>query len=252
MDGAVRCEREAMNNIYCEDRLVPGSLCDWEGKVGLFGAVSWFMDLAGSHADELGCGLDEMKARGLFWLTVRTRLRFYSPARMYHPVHLTTWPEKPGTVRCFRSYRMEENGSTLIEGQTEWAVYDFNLSKVVPCAGVFPAELDFRPESAMEGRFARIAEDFSNGEELGRYCVSSSDIDMGGHMNNAAYIRAVMGFLPVEELKAVELREAEISFRAQCYEGETLRICRRGTDTGCELAALREDGKPALLVKLVY
>ena len=45
-------------------------------------------------------GGEAMAQRGLFWLTVRTRIRFYKRPAMMQTVELETWP---GTVEGMRS-----------------------------------------------------------------------------------------------------------------------------------------------------
>ena len=71
-------------------------------------------------------------------------------------------------------------------------------------------------------------------------------------MNNVNYARAVLGAFSCEELAAMPIREMEISYCLQCYEGETLTLIRRDTDQGCEVGVIKEDGNTAAIVRLVY
>ena len=64
---------------------------------------------------------------------------------------------------------------------------------------------------------------------------------MGGHMNNAAYVRMLAGLFSTEERKAREVREFEVHYRTSCYEGDTLRIERRTTEDALELRAIKGD-----------
>ena len=116
-------------------------------------------------------------------------------------------------------------------------------------AGVFSEELELGREPAYPAPFARMRPDFSEAETIGTYTVRATDIDLGGHMNNIAYLRAVLGVLPGEALKAMPQGEIEIVFRSPCFEGDALTVKRRETETGWELAAMKEDGTPAVLVK---
>ena len=114
---------------------------------------------------------------------------------------------------------------------------------------VFSEELEMAPTAEFDAPFARIDPNFTAAEVLGSYQVRSTDIDLGGHMNNAAYLKAVLGLLDTKALKAMPQREIDVIFRAPCFEGETLSILRRETEGGWELAVLRPDAKPAVLLR---
>lgn len=81
--------------------------------------------------------------------------------------------------------------------------------------------------------------------------MRSTDIDLGGHMNNAAYVRAFAGAFSSEERKALRVHETEAAFRAPCYEGDTLRLQRRSADGALELRASLPDGKTILLARVI-
>lgn len=225
------------------------SVCDAEMKLSIPDLFAQLMDVATLHAEQLGVGADAMFARGLFWLTVKTKVRILRRPRMLETVALSTRPLAPERVKAIREYRMERDGELLAEGKTEWAVIDTGSGRLCPMAGIFPAGLELAAEAAYPAPFARIKPDFSGAETLGSYTVRSTDIDLGGHMNNVAYLRAVLGVLPGKELKDFPQGEIEIVFRTPCFEGDALTVRRRETETGWELAALKADGTPAIFVK---
>ena len=226
------------------------SVCDAQMKLSVPDLFAQFMDIATLHAEQLGVGADALFARGLFWLTVKTKVRILRRPRMLETVTVSTRPLVPERVRAIREYRLEKDGELLAEGKTEWAVIDVAAGKLCPMAGIFPPDLELAAEPAWPAPFARIRPDFSEAEALGTYTVRSTDIDLGGHMNNIAYLRAFLGVLSGGELKTMPQGEIEIVFRSPCFEGETLDLRRRETETGWELAALRPDGSPAAFLKL--
>lgn len=81
--------------------------------------------------------------------------------------------------------------------------------------------------------------------------MRSTDIDLGGHMNNAAYVRAFAGAFSSEEWKALRVHEAEAASRAPCYEGDTLRLQRRSADGALELRASLPGGKTVLHARVL-
>ena len=214
------------------------SICDASGKLSRQETFGVFMDIATAHAARLGVGADAMHARGLFWRTVKTKIVFHDRPRMGDAVLVRTWPEKPGRVRCVRSYELVADGKLCVAGKTEWAVLNTGTGRIVPAREVFPEELEFPERSACAEPFAAIPADVAGEAEYAAYRVRSTDIDLGGHMNNVAYIRAVLGSFSSDELRR-PVREMDAVFRTPCFEGDTLSLRRRQTENGWDICALK-------------
>ena len=239
-----------MENRLTRELTILPSMCDSSAALGVPDAFALFMDIATEHARDLGCGIDVLGPRGLFWLTVRTRVRFLRRPKMLERAVLSTWPEPPGKLRADRDYVLECDGEPLVKGKTEWAVLDQNTGRLHPTADVFAPDFDFWPDAVWTEPFARMPD--APLEEYARYTVRSTDIDLGGHMNNAAYVRALAGTFSCEAWQGMNIRELEVSYRASCYEGDTLVWQRRkDADGSLALRAALPDGKTILLARLI-
>ena len=239
-----------MNELYRQERIITPGVADAQGLLSVHDTLRLFMDAASVHATQLGVGLREMSARGLFWLTVRTKAVFLRRPRIGETVAFSTWPEPPKGLRANRSYAVEDaRGERLICGKTEWAVMDLQTHALVPVAEVYPRELRFETPSACPEAFVRIPDHFEPEDACAEYVVRSTDIDLGGHMNNAAYVRAVLGSFTNEELRALPLRTLDVVYRASCYEGERLTLQRRQAEDALLVRAAR-GGETALLLRM--
>ena len=237
-----------MQTVYEQSRFLGPSVCDASGHLSHPGAFGLFQDMAAAHAELLGVGFEDMAAKRLFWLTVKTKIVFLKRPKIDETVLLRTWPEKPGSIRCHRSYELWKDGELYLRGRTEWAVVDTETRALVPPGSLFQEGLDYPPSACAEA-FARIpprTEDFT---PCGELRVRSTDIDVGGHMNNAAYLQAVFGALSSAELAARPIRTVDAIFRASCFEGETLAVQRRELD-GCLDLRLCRGGESIFLARL--
>ena len=232
-----------MENRYRGQWIVPLSHCDETGRLSVQGALGEFMDIAALHAEQIGVGGADMAKRGLFWLTVRTRIRFYKRPAMMQTVELETWPGTVEGMRCERYYTMKRGDALLAEARTQWAVWDVNEKRPVPVGPVYPPELVLPADTVCDGRYAALRE--IPDEEVCRYTVRSVDLDVGQHMNNVAYIPMLLGTLPSAALHAI--REMETHYRRPCLEGETLSIRRRRLENGWLFAAVKPDGETAVV-----
>lgn len=237
-----------MEAVYERKQIIAPSMCDASGRIGLSAAFALFQDVASEHAEELGVGFQDMARRGAFWLTVRTRVRFYRRPALMQAVDVRTWPAAPGSTRCDRFYRMSDQGQTLIEGRTEWCVYDLAAKAVRPLAEAgFREGLVYSDAKALDAPYARFRHDFTDGDRVAGYAVRPSDVDVGRHMNNVAYLRLLADSFSVEEMERMRVQEMEILFCMPCFEGEELDVLRRRTQTGYEFGVRRPDGRYAAL-----
>ncbi len=216
-----------IQEVFTQNLTVAPSVCDFSGRLGWCDAFRLMMDIAAAHASSLSIGLYDLQKRDLFWLTAKTKVRFFAPRpAMGAPVSLATWPEKPARSRGNRSYELNDaNGNLLVAGKTEWAILNQKNGKIESMAEIYPDSLKFERESALAESFSRISEsEFSAAETLGEHRVSSMDTDIGGHMNNCAYLRALLGLFSAKELEAMKIRSLEAIYRASCFEGDLLKV----------------------------
>lgn len=236
-----------MENRYQEKWIVPLSHCDDMGRLSTQGALSEFMDIAALHAEMIGVGGAAMAQKGLFWLTVRNRIRIHKRPAMLQTVELETWPGTVENLRCERYYTMKRGDTLLMEAKTQWAVFDLAQQRPVPVAPVYPPELVLGEDTVCDGAYAALRD--VPEEEVCRYTVRSVDLDVGHHMNNVAYVWMLLGTLPSEALHQV--REMETHYRRPCLEGETLSIRCRRTEDGWHFAAVKESGEVAVAAQLL-
>ena len=225
-------------------------MADASGKLSLHNTFSIFMDIAAVHAQMLGIGLYDLARRDLFWLTVKTQICFFERPAIMDRVIARTWPEQPGKLRGNRSYEIRRSdGKLMIAGKTEWAVINTKTNQLTLMRDIYPASLSFTPDSACPDPFARIPDDFGNAGVFSLYTVRSTDIDVGGHMNNTAYIRAMLGCFSIEELQQMEIKRIDVVFRSPCYECDILQIQKKYTETGTDIRISNAD-KTAVLIRI--
>ena len=116
--------------------------------------------------------------------------------------------------------------------------------------GLFDPETVFSGELLLPDPYARFRHDFADEDCACTHVVRASDIDVGRHMNNVAYLRMLMDSFSVAEQERMRITEMEILFCMPCFEGEALDVLRRKTEYGYEFGVRRPDGRYAALALL--
>ena len=240
-----------MQNKLVKDFVVPVSGCDHNAQLSFVGIFNAFMDIATDHACLLGIGNDSLLKRGCFWVAAKTRIRATRRPFMTEKIKIATWPEKPGNIRCNRYCSISDESGVIIEGKTEWTIIDAQSGRPQKTGEIYPSGFEHLDDVVCGEPFFRFKTDFSLCEEIAKHKVVSSDIDMSKHMNNVAYIRAVLSAFPYEEMDRMDISEIEIAYKAQCFEGELLSIRKIQTDEKTmEIGVLKADGTCAAALRL--
>ena len=170
---------------------------------------------------------------------------------MMEKVRLDTWPLMPRGIQEIRDYSITDmNGSIIALGKTQWAVLDTDTGSLVKIQELFDDDWDLETEAVLDEPFARVAEDTSDCEEAGKYAIRSVDIDLGGHMNNAAYVRALFSVFTTEQLGQMKITDCEVCYKHSCYEGDTLTFFKRSMSDSLEIIGKNDKGQTAILAVL--
>ncbi|MBQ4129130.1 MAG: hypothetical protein IJD68_05105 [Ruminococcus sp.] len=239
-----------MNNIYERKAHIPLSFCDNTGKLSIYHIFTLFMDIATEHAKILKLSSDDL-GDDLFWVTVKTKVQIVKRPDMYDEVTLKTWPEKPSRVRANRHYIISSENGVLIKGKSEWTVVNTKTGKLSRVGELYGEAFEFCEDISIEEKFARMSDDFSDSKTVEQYTVRSTDIDLVQHMNNAAYIRTLVGAISTNDLELSPIEEIEIAYKNQSYEGEALTIKCREADDAVEYGMIKTDGTVCATIRMV-
>ena len=234
---------------YDESTIIYPSRMDSSGKLSVPDCFSMFMDIAAPHAALLECGTEDLAKKGLFWLTVRTKIHILRRPRLMEEVTVSTWPEAPEETRCIRNSSITKNGEPLVLGKTLWAVLNMKTGKLSRVDELYPEGFEASKEITIPEPFTRFDRNFK-GEPFGTYTVRSTDIDFGGHMNNVAYLRAFASLYTAKEWQELNLTDIEIHYKSPCFEGNTLTFQKKTEGSETQFAAFLENGKPAVFIAI--
>ncbi|MBQ6520693.1 MAG: hypothetical protein IJI14_18450 [Anaerolineaceae bacterium] len=238
-----------MSNKLTQKLRILSSDVDYETRLSYPDIFAMFQNIAVANSEDLGYDQPKMSPKGLFWVTSKAKVHILERPKQGEYVELSTWPEKPDRIRGRRNYLMTQNGKTIIEGTSEWAVIDRNKNRLYMLDNLYDSSFEFYPAKVLPEPFHRFTSNFS-GEPFGEYKVRSVDIDLEGHMNNVNYLRALIGLFSRKELEEMNIHEIECYYKVSCYEGDRLLWYQDRTDSGLEICSRLENGTDIFFAKL--
>lgn len=124
--------------------------------------------------------------------------------------------------------------------KTEICALDLDTGKIrkTSTVGIDESFTEETPE--VEMAFSKF--DTDDLSEVDRVQIKYASIDYAGHANNKEYIRFMLDTYTVAELEAHPIKEMEVIYSGQSYEGDILSVCKKCGDDG-DIVAIQKNGE---------
>lgn len=231
-----------MNNNYTNSFNLRTSDFTKNNCISPVAVLDLFQEVAGAHAEILGCGFNEMLDKEFLWVVVRARYRVLKQPGYHTFVEVSTWPSKPTRIGFERQYEIKDSfGDIAIIGSTDWVVMHSKQRKLVSVSDIYPSNMEYIEHKCFEDRSKRLR-DFETADSGFEVVVQYSDIDLNGHVNNTRYAAFVLNAInPAQNEQIYELqidyhKELRLFDRVTVYvKRENGEIFAKGINQNSEL-----------------
>lgn len=187
------------NMLDCHDCLKMSTLLDVAQEV------------AGDHAEELGCGFETMIKQDLIWVIVRNYVEIIKKPINFKEIEVVTYPLKPRFVEFNRETEFYHDGELFAVSRSTWMVInikDFSVKAPDFFKG-FDDDLGY-----FKRRIRKLPViDKSQLQKVKEVDVLYSMLDHNGHMNNTKYVDFYLDiFRPEFSVKTLQIEYIKQSF----------------------------------------
>lgn len=209
--------------IYTKQTYVSGSMCDGKLKLSATAADETVENAVTELMGDLGIdGIVAKEKYNAMWLIVKNNIRF---------VRRPSWREE-FSVKCFISKHssvklnidtlaVTEGGEHLFKARTELCAIDLESSRPRKAESVGFTE-DMEHEPLYDLPFTRFPK--GGADHIESVIVRSTSLDYCWHTNNIEYVKFVLNNYNANFFKTHELKELEIHYSNQSFEGDQLDI----------------------------
>lgn len=211
-----------MNALFEKNYVLRTSDFDVYGRIKPAALMDLFQDVAGMHAEELGCGYDALLNKQMLWVLVRNKLEIISSPKIFQSVNVKTWPLMPSRAGFQREYLIEDvDGNVLVKGSSDWVVIHSEKRRFMQARDIYPVDFAFLEKQNFPEKLSKI-HDFELSGEMYTVKPGFSDIDRNNHVNNTRYASFVLDALvPTNEDK---IKTVQIDYRREVVRGSELSI----------------------------
>ena len=187
------------NMLDCHDCLKMSTLLDVAQEV------------AGDHAEELGCGFETMIKQDLIWVIVRNYVEIIKKPINFKEIEVVTYPLKPRFVEFNRETEFYHDGELFAVSRSTWMlinIKDFSVKAPDFFKG-FDDDLGY-----FKRRIRKLPViEKSQLQKVKEVEVLYSMLDHNGHMNNTKYVDFYLDiFRPEFSVKTLQIEYIKQSF----------------------------------------
>lgn len=234
--------------MYTFDGRIRYSEVDRTRRLTVEKTIDYFQDCSTFQSEDLGVGLDYMKARHCAWVINYWQIEFLRRPVLGEKVLIGTMPYEFKSILGMRNFWMETaDGEKLTLANSVWSLLD--MEKMYPMR--IPSELEEKykisPRLEMKYSPRKIAVPKTGGEPMEEITVRFHHLDTNRHMNNAQYVHFAAMYLPAE----AEVGELRVEYRKQAMLGEHITpVLYRPADDLLLVSMDGADGKPYAVVEM--
>ena len=186
-----------------------------------------FQDVASEHIENYHYGFEEMYAKGLIWVLVRTKYQVIKDATpLDKELLMTTWQSEQARADFTRDYIISSiSGETYIKGSSKWCLLDLNTRRIAPTSAL---GVDItNPKKLFEEPFKKLTfESLYDKETVLEQKVLKTKLDHNGHLNNAKYLEIITDAINLEKEEKIET--LEINYNKEAFFEDIISVkCER-------------------------
>lgn len=211
--------------LYSKNYKVEVNHVDFKGNLKLSSLFTYFQDIAGLHAENLGMGRKVLyEEYGVIWVLVRMRADIVKYPKWKDIITVETWPQEPSRIGFDRDFFVKDDeGNILAKAVSTWVVIDLESRKLKKTKSVYTGYPPVIEKRAIDCKLGNLK---SKGQLEMDYkrTVRYSDIDINEHLNNTKYLDFIADSFSLEEHNKYSIKSIEISYSNEALPGETITI----------------------------
>ena len=237
--------------IYTKQQMVGSTQVGADAKLsvmGLFGVVETAITegMGTLHID----GLTLRRQYNAFWVFTKNRIKILNQLTWGETFYAESFITNISSAKLVIDTALKNlQGETVAYSSCEMCALDIATGRIrrTSTVGVNENTVAELPQIAVE--FAKI--DDADLPAVETVTVRSTNIDFSQHCNNVEYLRFLLNSYSVDELVNRPIKEIEVCYVSQSYEGEELTVHKLTTDN-CDTLSIKKDGKTVMKCSMLF
>lgn len=237
---------------FVREYLIRSYECDCNGTLRIVALMNIFQDIADSHAEQLGIGMEHCLKHGLAWVGSNYHIKINRMPAWHEKITVTSWPAAEKKIGAIRDFEVrDEKQNVIISASSQWVLIDFARKRPVALRENIP-DYQVINERALNTDFPKIGTP-ERPDVIRHFEVRYDDIDVNRHVNNAVYPLWATESTGNDFRLMHQPQEIEIAFKKESLYGEIIEVVSQ-IDANVSLHSLtaKDDDREVARLRIVW
>ncbi|MBD5099841.1 MAG: acyl-ACP thioesterase [Clostridiales bacterium] len=227
--------------IYTKNGMVSGSLIDTSTNLSVIGTFQIVEDALTELMGELKIdGITAKKLYNAMWVYTKNRIKFLKPLAWGEGYTVESFVSLISLAKINIDTAIKDNNGEIVAySKVELCALDLETGRIRKTATVGVDESIVKENSQIQIDFTKF--EALEMDKVESVVVRSTNIDFCHHCNNVEYLRFLLNTYSVAELENNPIKEFEICYANQSFEGDTLDIFKMQNQDKDILIIQKED-----------
>lgn len=227
--------------LYTKNGMVSGSLIDTSTNLSVIGTFQIVEDALTELMGELKIdGITAKKLYNAMWVYTKNRIKFLKPLAWGEGYTVESFVSLISLAKINIDTAIKDNNGEIVAySKVELCALDLETGRIRKTATVGVDESIVKENSQIQVDFTKF--EVLVMPKVESVVVRSTNIDFCHHCNNVEYLRFLLNTYSVAELENNPIKEFEICYANQSFEGDTLDIFKMQNQDKDILIIQKED-----------
>ncbi len=237
--------------IYTKKGIVSGSIVDSKANLSIIGTFEIVEDALTELMGKLKIdGVTSQKIYNAMWVFTKNRIKILKSLAWNENYFVESFISNISIAKINIETAIKNSvGEIVAYSKVELCALDMESGRIRKVATVGVDESMSIGNSQIQIDFTRF-EDVEM-PKVESVVVRSTNIDMCHHCNNVEYLRFLLNTYSVAELNRNPIKEIEIGYANQSFEGDVLDIFKT-QNQGKDILFIRKEDKPIIKCEIVH
>lgn len=211
-------------SVYQKKYHIESNDVDFTKKVKLSSLFNYFQEIACTHADNLGVGVNMIEKTGVGWALIRIKVDIIRYTVWNEEIQIETWYQEPKKFEFERDFAVYDmDGNIIINAVSTWVIFDIKTRELRKAELITPGFPPIIKGRAIDCKLGKLKA-FGPLDFVYKKAIGYSDIDFNGHINNSKYIDFIMDCFTMEKHRRYRVRKIEVNYINEALPETTIII----------------------------
>lgn len=234
--------------------VIDAYLTDFRGKATLPMIGGFMLQCATKHAEERGFGYSYMTANDRIWVLSRMAIELYEYPKNDSIFVVKTWVATVNRLFTERCFAFEDGeGRKIGFARSLWASINIKTRKPTNILDLnnMVSLMDSETPCPVEN-FGKIPSLKEESEQVGKFRIKYSDIDINKHLNSMKYIEHFVDVFDINLFRDKDITRFDINYISEGQYGTTINIKQKKVDNFTYLLEMADDASPICSAKVIW